>query len=107
MPVSTCCCAPPPCSTTRVEEFARTLSLEEGKPLTESLGEVGRCPDLLRLSAFEGAQPRRGAAAGRAANGAGKFGMALRSLRRRRRDHAVQLPDAARPAQGRAGARGR
>jgi acyl-CoA reductase-like NAD-dependent aldehyde dehydrogenase len=64
---------------TRVEEFARTLSLEEGKPLTESRGEVGRCPDLLRLSAFEGAQLRGEVLPlDAAANGAGKFGIALR-----------------------------
>ena len=64
---------------TRIEEFARTVSLEEGKPLTESLGEVGRCPDLLRLSAFEGAQLRGEVLPlDAAANGAGKFGMALR-----------------------------
>src|SRR5688500_10273884 len=30
------------------EDLARTISLEEGKPLTESRGEVGRLPDLLR-----------------------------------------------------------
>ncbi|MCZ7573757.1 MAG: aldehyde dehydrogenase family protein [Ardenticatenaceae bacterium] len=40
------------------EDFARTISLEEGKPLGESRGEVGRMPDLLRLCAFEGAQIR-------------------------------------------------
>ena len=42
----------------KVEDFARTISLEEGKPLKESRGEAGRMPDLLRLSAFEGAQLR-------------------------------------------------
>jgi len=63
----------------RVEEIARTLSLEEGKPLSESLGEVGRCPELLRLSAYEGAQLRGEVLPLDAApNGAGKFGMALR-----------------------------
>ena len=42
----------------RLEDFARTISLEEGKPLSESRGEVGRMPDLLRLCAFEGSQLR-------------------------------------------------
>ena len=42
----------------RVEDFARTVSLEEGKPLLESRGEAGRIPDLLRLCAFEGSQMR-------------------------------------------------
>jgi acyl-CoA reductase-like NAD-dependent aldehyde dehydrogenase len=63
----------------RVDEFARVLSLEEGKPLAESLGEVGRCPDLLRLSAFEGSQLRGEVLPLDAAfNGAGKLGFALR-----------------------------
>jgi acyl-CoA reductase-like NAD-dependent aldehyde dehydrogenase len=64
---------------TRVEEIARTLSLEEGKPLAEALGEVSRCPELLRLSAFEGAQLRGEVLPLDAAmNGAGKFGLTLR-----------------------------
>jgi len=42
----------------RLEDFARTISLEEGKPLSESRGEVARMPDLLRLCAFEGTQLR-------------------------------------------------
>jgi acyl-CoA reductase-like NAD-dependent aldehyde dehydrogenase len=41
-----------------VEDLARTISLEEGKPLAEATGEVSRSPDLLRLSAFEGTQIR-------------------------------------------------
>jgi glyceraldehyde-3-phosphate dehydrogenase (NADP+) len=40
------------------EDIARTLSLEAGKPITESRGEVGRIPELLRLCAFEGTQLR-------------------------------------------------
>jgi len=40
----------------RTEEFARTVSLEEGKPLLESRAEAGRMPDLLRLCAFEGSK---------------------------------------------------
>jgi acyl-CoA reductase-like NAD-dependent aldehyde dehydrogenase len=63
----------------RVDEFARTLSREEGKPLAESLGEVSRCPELIRLSAFEGAQLRGEVLPFDAApNGAGKFGFTLR-----------------------------
>jgi acyl-CoA reductase-like NAD-dependent aldehyde dehydrogenase len=42
----------------RSEDLARTVSLEEGKPLSESRAEVGRLPDLLRLCAFEGSQLR-------------------------------------------------
>jgi acyl-CoA reductase-like NAD-dependent aldehyde dehydrogenase len=63
----------------RVEEFAETISREEGKPLSESRGEVGRCPDLLRLAAFEGAQLRGEVLPLDAAfNGAGKLGLAVR-----------------------------
>jgi acyl-CoA reductase-like NAD-dependent aldehyde dehydrogenase len=63
----------------RVEDFARTVSLEVGKPLTEARGEVGRGPDLLRLAAFEGAQLRGEVLPlDAAANGAGKFGLAIR-----------------------------
>jgi acyl-CoA reductase-like NAD-dependent aldehyde dehydrogenase len=42
----------------RIEDFARTVSLEEGKPLSESRGEASRMPELLRLCAFEGSQLR-------------------------------------------------
>lgn len=63
----------------RVEDFARTLSREEGKPVAEARGEVSRCPELLRLSAFEGAQLRGEVLPLDAApNGAGKFGFTLR-----------------------------
>ena len=63
----------------RVEELAETISREEGKPLSESRGEVGRCPDLLRLAAFEGAQLRGEVLPLDAAfNGAGKLGLAMR-----------------------------
>ncbi len=41
-----------------VEEFARLISGEEGKPLVEARGEASRLPELLRLCAFEGAQLR-------------------------------------------------
>ena len=63
----------------RVEALARTISLEEGKPLTESRGEVSRMPDLLRLSAFEGTQARGETLPIDAHVGAqGKLGMTLR-----------------------------
>jgi len=42
----------------KVEDFARTVTLEEGKPLSESRGEASRMADLVRLSAFEGTQIR-------------------------------------------------
>jgi glyceraldehyde-3-phosphate dehydrogenase (NADP+) len=42
----------------RLEEFARTVSLEVGKPLSEARGEASRIPDLMRLCAFEGSQMR-------------------------------------------------
>ncbi|MBA2536004.1 MAG: aldehyde dehydrogenase family protein, partial [Actinobacteria bacterium] len=38
------------------DEVARTISAEEGKPLTEALGEARRTPDLIRLAASEGAR---------------------------------------------------
>src|SRR5881296_561962 len=64
---------------TRTETLARTISLEEGKPLTESRGEVSRMPDLLRLSAFEGTQARGETLPIDAHVGAqGKLGMTLR-----------------------------
>ncbi len=63
----------------RVEDFAETISREEGKPLSESRGEVGRCPDLLRLAAFEGTQLRGEVLPlDSAFNGAGKLGLAVR-----------------------------
>ena len=41
-----------------LEDLARTISLEEGKPITESRAEAGRMPDMIRLCAFEGSQLR-------------------------------------------------
>src|SRR5438128_7173216 len=38
------------------EELTRTISGEVGKPITEARGEAGRIPDLIRLSAAEGAR---------------------------------------------------
>jgi acyl-CoA reductase-like NAD-dependent aldehyde dehydrogenase len=61
------------------EEIAKTISLEEGKPLFESRTEVGRMPDLLRLCAFEGAQLRGETLPLEAQSGVkGKLGMTLR-----------------------------
>ena len=63
----------------RAEEFARTLSLEVGKPIQEARGEVSRCITVLTLSAEEAGRLRgetmnMDAAVG----GEGKFGMTLR-----------------------------
>lgn len=64
---------------TRVEDFALTVSLEEGKPLSESRGEASRMPDLLRLCAFEGSQLRGETLPIDAQAGTrGKIGMTLR-----------------------------
>jgi glyceraldehyde-3-phosphate dehydrogenase (NADP+) len=63
----------------RQEDLARTISLEEGKPLAEARLEVGRTPELLRLCAFEGTQLRgETLPLDAASNGAGKFGLTLR-----------------------------
>src|SRR5262249_37372613 len=63
----------------RVDELAVLLSREEGKPLAESRVEVGRSPNLLRLSAFEGTQLRGETLPLDAAPGAaGKFGLTIR-----------------------------
>ncbi len=40
------------------EELARLIATEAGKPISESRGSVTRCAEILRLSAFEGAQLR-------------------------------------------------
>jgi glyceraldehyde-3-phosphate dehydrogenase (NADP+) len=64
---------------TQSEQMARTISLEEGKPLFESRTEVGRMPDLLRLCAFEGSQVRGETLPLDAQSGVkGKLGMTLR-----------------------------
>ena len=63
----------------RVEDFARTVSLEEGKPLSESRGEASRMPDIIRLCAFEGSQLRGETLPVDAQAGArGKIGLTLR-----------------------------
>ena len=40
----------------RVDDLARTISAETGKPISEAQGEASRVGDLLRLSGFEGSQ---------------------------------------------------
>src|SRR5579862_109118 len=42
----------------QAEDVAKTISLEEGKPLSEARAEPSRTPDLFRLCAFEGSQLR-------------------------------------------------
>lgn len=61
------------------EHFARTISAEEGKPLSEALGEARRTPDLIRLSASEGARMHGETIPVDAASGnADKLGFTLR-----------------------------
>ncbi len=62
-----------------VEELARTISAEQGKPLTEARGEAARIPDLIRLSASEGARLHGETVPVDAAPGAAdKLGLTLR-----------------------------
>lgn len=62
-----------------VEEFAKLISGEEGKPLGESRGEASRIAELLRLCAFEGSQLRGEVLPLEAQAGAiGKIGLTLR-----------------------------
>jgi len=64
----------------QVEDFARTISLEEGKPIGEARGEASRSPDLIRLAAFEGSQIRGETLPMDAQKGgAGKVGFTLRT----------------------------
>lgn len=62
-----------------VDDLAQTIALEVGKPLAEARGEAARIPDLLRLSAAEGARLcGEGVPVDAAPNGAGKLGLTLR-----------------------------
>jgi acyl-CoA reductase-like NAD-dependent aldehyde dehydrogenase len=62
-----------------VEELARTISAEEGKPLAEARGEAARIPDLIRLSASEAARVHGETVPVDAAPGGGdKLGFTLR-----------------------------
>ena len=62
-----------------VEELAQTIALEVGKPLAEARGEASRIPDLLRVSASEGARMHgETVPVDASANGAGKLGLTIR-----------------------------
>ena len=64
---------------TAVDELARTIALEVGKPLVEARGEAARIPALLRTSASEGARMHgETVPVDAAANGAGKLAFTLR-----------------------------
>lgn len=39
-----------------IEELAQTISGETGKSITEARAEASRCPEIIKLSAFEGSQ---------------------------------------------------
>src|SRR5262249_11906489 len=63
----------------RVDDLARTISAEAGKPLTEARGEASRIADLVRLSAAEGARMHGETVPVDAApNAGGKLGLTLR-----------------------------
>ena len=62
-----------------VEKLATTISREEGKPLVESRGEAARIPELIRLSAHEGARMHgETVPVDTAPNAADKLGFTLR-----------------------------
>ena len=73
-------CAGPPTPRSRaVDELARTIALEVGKPLAEARGEAARIPPLLRTSAAEGARMHgETVPVDSAANGAGKLAFTIR-----------------------------
>lgn len=65
--------------TARLEDLGRTITLEEGKVITEGLGEAARAQETITLSAEEA--KRLGGETlplDAASNGAGKFGFTLR-----------------------------
>jgi len=63
----------------QVEDFAKAVSLEVGKPMWEARIEAGRMPGLLRLSAFEGCHQRgETLPIDTHVGSAGKFGMTIR-----------------------------
>ncbi|MBM3679022.1 MAG: aldehyde dehydrogenase family protein [Actinobacteria bacterium] len=62
-----------------VDDLGRTIALEVGKPWGEAIGEARRIPDLLRVSAAEGARMHgETVPVDASANGAGKLGVTLR-----------------------------
>ena len=92
----------------RKAEFARIVSLEEGKPIKEAMIEASRAAETMELSAEEAKRlggevlPLDGAS-----NGAGKFGFTLRVPVRRGGGHyAVQFSAESALPQSRAGAGG-
>jgi glyceraldehyde-3-phosphate dehydrogenase (NADP+) len=64
---------------TALPELARTIALEVGKPLQEATNEAKRIPDLLRVSAAEGARMHgETVPVDAAAGGAGKLAFTIR-----------------------------
>jgi len=62
-----------------IDELAQTIALEVGKPLAEARGEAARIPDLLRVSAAEGARLHgETVPVDASANGAGRLGLTIR-----------------------------
>src|SRR4029079_472542 len=62
-----------------VEELARTIALEVGKPLAEARSEAARIAPLLRISAAEGARMHgETVLVDSAANGAGRLAFTIR-----------------------------
>jgi glyceraldehyde-3-phosphate dehydrogenase (NADP+) len=62
-----------------IDELAQSIALEVGKPLAEARGEAARIPDLLRVSAAEGARLHGDTVpVDASANGAGKLGLTIR-----------------------------
>ncbi len=62
-----------------IADLARTIALEVGKPLAEARAEAGRIPELLRLSASEGARMHgETVPVDSTSSGAGKLGLTLR-----------------------------
>jgi acyl-CoA reductase-like NAD-dependent aldehyde dehydrogenase len=63
----------------RVDELARTIALEVGKPLAEARSEAARIPAILRTSAAEGARMHgETVPVDSAANGSGKLAFTIR-----------------------------
>jgi acyl-CoA reductase-like NAD-dependent aldehyde dehydrogenase len=62
-----------------VDELARSITLEEGKPIAEARSEAGRIPVILRLAAADLARPQGETLSVDAAPGAGdRLGLTLR-----------------------------
>ena len=87
----------------RTEQVARDMTTEMGKPLREARGEAGRAAQILRFAASE-AFRSVGEHFEQAATGA-QVSTRRQARRRRRADHAVELPDGDPDLEARAGAR--